>query len=203
MSASATDPALRRRLRFGTVGTGVVAAALSVAVVVDLDVLTGTSRRAVEATAGAYGTTPQVAFVTLLVGSLFPGGDGGTGVVAAVVRLSAGAAALATAIALGVPLVAVSGSAFPVALLVAFVAGLPLGLLALCGATVGTALAVRMGWRGATLLGTVGPVAGVVLVHAVPTGPVWTVSAGATFVGAAAVGGGWSVLAGDRARDQS
>jgi hypothetical protein len=205
------DPALRRRVRLGTVGLGVATATLCVAVVVDLGVLTTTTRRAVEATAVTYDTTPDVAFVTLhapllfgvltgAVGAVFvdspvSGGDGTGQVVAVVVHLCARAGVLATGIALGVPLAAVGGGALPLTLLVAFVAGLPLGVLGLCGATVGTALAARRGWRGATLLGAVGPIAGVLLAHAVPTGPVWTVSAGATFVGVAAVGGGWSLFA--------
>lgn len=211
MSLLATGGSVGRRLRLGIVGIGVAVAALSVAVVADPDVLTATTRRAVGATAAAYGTTPEVAFVTLhapllfgvvmgAVGSVFVGrvlsetavGDAGT--LGTVLRLSAEASVLATGVALGVPLIIVSGDAFPVTLLLAFVAGLPVGVLALCGAVVGGALATRTEWPGTTLLGTAGPVAGVVLAHAAPTGPVWTVSAGATFTALALVGGGWSAL---------
>jgi hypothetical protein len=81
----------------------------------------------------------------------------------------------------------------PLGLFLAFVAGLPLGVLALCGATVGTALEGARGWRSARLLGTLGPVAGLVVAHVAPTGPVWTAPAGATFVAAAFVGGGWTL----------
>jgi hypothetical protein len=217
MSAPPADAALRRRLRLGTVGLGVAVAALSVAVVSNLAVLTTTTRRAVEATAAAYDTTPEIVFVTLhaplvfgvlagavgsvYVGLLLPGG--GTRVpgesaadpdaVAAALRFYVRNGALATGVGLGVPL-AVVGNTLPATLVLAFVAGVPLGVLGLCGATVGTAVAGRTGWRAATLLGTVAPVVGVVLAHAAPTGPVWTASAGATFTGLAAVGGGWSML---------
>jgi hypothetical protein len=204
----------RRRLRLGTVGLGVAVAALSGAVMANLDVLTGTTRRAVEATAAAYGTTPEVAFVTVhaplvfgvlmgAVGSVYAGllppherTDTVQETLTASVRFYAEAGVIATAVALGVPLAVVTGSgtALPGTLALAFVAGLPLGVLALCGATVGTALARERGWRGATLLGSVAPLVGVVLAHVAPTGPVWTASAGATFTALAVVGGGWSMV---------
>jgi hypothetical protein len=213
------DATLRRRLRLGTVGLGVAVAALSGAVLTDLGVLTGTTRRAVEATASAYGTSPEIAFVTLhapllfgvltgAVGSVYVGllppshgVESGREALIAAVRFYAEAGVLATIAALGVPLAVVTGSGtdLPGTLALAFVAGLPLGVLALCGAVVGTALERQREWRGATLLGTVPPVVGVVLAHAAPTGPVWTASAGATFTALALVGGGWSVLGPDRA----
>lgn len=214
----ATDGGLRRRLQLGTIGLGVAVAGLSIAVTVNLDLLTGPTRRAVEATAAAYGTTPAVAFVTLhapllfgtlagavgslYVGLLLPGGTRPPASSAA--DPDALAAALrfyATTGALGVPLavVTVGGGAFPATLALAFVAGLPLGVLALCGATVGTALAGQRGWGPLVLLGTIPPVAGVVVAHAVPTGAVWTATAGATFTALALVGGGWSTLAAGRA----
>jgi hypothetical protein len=227
------DTALRRRLHLGTVGLGVLVAVLSGAVVVNLDVLTGTTRQAVEATATALGTTPAVAFVTLhaplvfgvvagavgpiYVGLLLPGGvgiasgrvgaDGDSAIdpasVAAAVRFHATSGAAATLVALGPPLVVVLGDGLPPAtLLVAFVAGLPLGVLALAGATVGTALAGRTGWRAATLLGTVAPAAGLLLAHTAPTGAVWTASAGATFTALALVGWGWSRLQRGRGTDR-
>jgi hypothetical protein len=203
-----------RRLRLGTVGLGVAVAALSGAVMANLDVLTGTTRRAVEATAVAYGTSPEIAFVTVhaplvfgvlmgAVGSVYvgllPPNEGVESVqeaLTASVRFYAEAGVLATAVALGVPLAVVTGSgaALPGTLALAFVAGLPLGVLALCGATVGTALARETGWRGAPLLGSVAPVVGIVLAHAAPTGPVWTASAGATFTALAVAGGGWSMV---------
>lgn len=157
MSTVPVDAALRRRLRLGTVGLGVAVAVLSVAVVSNLAVLTTTTRRAVEATAAAYGTTPEIVFVTLhaplvfgvvagAVGSLYVGlllSGGGTrvpsesaadaGRVAAALRFYVRNGALATGVGLGVPL-------------------------------------------------------------AVPTGLVWTASAGATFTGLAAVDGEWSML---------
>lgn len=218
MSSSPADAALRRRLRLGTVGLGVAVAALSGAVVTDLDVLTGTSRRAVEATAAAYGTTPAVAFVTLhaplvfgvlagavgsvYVGLLLPDGITTPGEttadpdsVAAAVRFYAASGAVATALALGPSLAVVVGSGpLPAGLFLAFVAGVPVGVLALCGATVGTALRAKTGVRSAALLGTAGPAVGVVLAHAAPTGPVWTVPAGTVFVAAALVGGGWTLV---------
>lgn len=211
--------ALRRRLRLGTVGLGVAVAALSGAVLMNLDVLTGTSRRAVEATAAVYGTAPDVVFVTLhaplvfgvlmgAFGSLFVGllppneeSDTAQAALTAAVRFYAEAGVLATVVALGVPLAVVTGSGtgLPGTLALAFVAGVPLGVLALCGATVGNVLARETEWRVATLLGTVAPVAGLLLAHAAPTGPVWTTSAGATFTALALVGGGWSFLGRDRA----
>ena len=214
MSRSPSD-AVRRRIRLGILGLGVAVAALSVAVVVEPAVLTGTTRRAVKATAAAYGTTPDVAFVTLhapllfgvlagAVGSVFAGvlGVSDRASLATDIRVAAEGGLLATGVALGVPVAVVvtgeAGGAVPLTLLVAFVAGLPLGVVALGGATVGAALAARTGWRGAGLLGTVGPAAGVVFAHVAPTGPVWTVSLGATFVGMAALGGGWSMLVRDR-----
>jgi hypothetical protein len=211
------DVTVRRRLRLGTVGLGVAVAALSGAVLTDLGVLTGTTRRAVEATAAAYDTSPEVAFVTLhapllfgvlmgAVGSVYvgllPPSDGAEGVretLTAAVRFYAEAGVLATVVALGVPLaiVTVSGTGLPGTLALAFVAGLPLGVLALCGATVGATLTRERGWRWPTLLGSVAPVVGIVLAHTAPTGPVWTASAGATFTALALVGGGWSVLGRD------
>jgi hypothetical protein len=110
------------------------------------------------------------------------------------VRFYARAGTVATGVALGVPLVVVAGDEVPVTLALAFAVGVPLGVLALCGATVGTALAGRTGRREAALLGTVAPVVGLVLAHAAPTGAVWTAPAGATFTAFAALGGGWSVL---------
>jgi hypothetical protein len=217
MSTLPADATRRRRLQVGTVGLGVAVAALSVVVVSTPDVLTATTRRAVEATAAAYDTTPGVAFVTLhaplvfgvlagavgsvYVGLLLPGGGtrapgesaADPASVAAALRFYARNGALATGVALGVPL-AVVDDTLPATLVLAFVAGVPLGVLGLCGATVGVAVAGRTGWRAAMLLGTVAPVVGIVLAHAVPTGPVWTASAGATFTGLAAVGGGWSLL---------
>ncbi|WP_318567714.1 hypothetical protein [Salinigranum marinum] len=222
MTSCPTDAALRRRLRLGTVGLGVAVAALSGAVVTNPDVLTATSRRAVEATATAYDTTPAVAFVTLhaplvfgvlagavgsvYVGLLLPSGVATSGEaaadpdsVAAAVRFYAATGAVATAFALGPPLAVVVGvGPLPAGLLLAFVAGLPVGVLALCGATVGTALRAKTGWRSAALLGTAGPVVGLVLAHAAPTGPVWTVTAGTVFVAAALVGGGWTLVRGPR-----
>jgi hypothetical protein len=211
------DATVRRRLRLGTVGLGVAVAALSGAVLGNLDVLTGTSRRAVEATAAAYGTTAEVAFVTLhapllfgvLMGAvgpvyvgLLPSDEGAETVqeeVTAAVRFYAEAGVLATVVALGVPLAVVTGSGtgLPGTLALAFVAGLPLGVLALCGATVGATLTRERGWRWPTLLGSVAPVVGIVLAHTAPTGPVWTASAGATFTALALVGGGWSFLGRD------
>jgi hypothetical protein len=211
------DASLRRRLQLGTVGLGVVVAALSTVAVSNLDVLTGTSRRAVEATAAAYGTTPAVAFVTLhspllfgvvagalgplYVGLLLPGGVGSPGEAAAdpgtlgrAIRFYATAGMAATVVALGVPLAVGGAGVLPLGLLLAFVTGLPLGVLALCGATVGTALEGARGWRSARLLGTLGPVAGLVLAHAAPTGPVWMITAGASFLAAALAGGGWTLV---------
>ncbi|WP_136600546.1 hypothetical protein [Salinigranum halophilum] len=211
------DVTLCRRLRLGTVGLGVAVAALSGAVLGNLGVLTGTSRRAVEATAAAYGTTAEVAFVTLhapllfgvLMGAvgpvyvgLLPSDEGAETVqeeVTAAVRFYAEAGVIATVVALGVPLAVVTGSGtgLPGTLALAFVAGLPLGVLALCGATVGATLTRERGWRWPTLLGSVAPVVGIVLAHTAPTGPVWTASAGATFTALALVGGGWSFLGRD------
>lgn len=90
-------------------------------------------------------------------------------------------------------------TALPAGLFLALVAGLPVGVLALCGATVGTALRAKTGWRSAALLGTAGPAVGLVLAHAAPTGPVRTGPAGAAFVTAALVGGGWTLVRGPRA----
>jgi hypothetical protein len=234
MSTTAADAALRRRVALGTVGLGVAAAALSVVVLASPGLLTPTSRRAVGATAAAFGTTPTVAFVAVhapllfgvlagavgaaYVGLLLPGGvgasasgDAGTpggaasaGVpdresLAAALRVHARAGAAATGVALGAPLaaaavgppLAAAGGPLPPALAAAFVAGLPLGVLALCGATVGTALAARTGLGSAALLGTVGPVAGLLVAHAAPTGPVWAATAGATALALGAVVGGW------------
>lgn len=210
--------ALRRRLRLVTIGLGVAVAALSGAVLVNLGILTGTSRRAVEATATAYGTTPDVVFVTvhaplvfgalmgavgsIYVGLLPPNEEHNTAqeALTAAVRFHAEAGVLATVVALGVPLAVVTGSGtgLPGTLALAFVAGLPLGVLALCGATVGNALARETGWRAATLLGTAAPAAGLLLAHVAPTGPVWTASAGATFTAFALIGGGWSFLGRER-----
>jgi hypothetical protein len=214
---SLPDAAIRRRLQAGTVSLGVAVAALSGAVLVNLGVLTGTTRRTVEATAAAYGTTPTVVFVTLhapLVLGLLMGAVGSVYVslfplpedaetpqeaLAPAVRFYAEAAILATAVGLGGPLavITVNGAEVSGTLALAFVAGLPLGMLALCGATVGNALAARTDKRFFTFAGTVAPAIGLLLVYTSPTGPVWTASAGATFTALALVGGCWSMLGRD------
>lgn len=211
---------LRRQLRLGTLCVGVAVAGLSLVIEFDPSILTAPTHRAVEATAAAYGTTPAVAFVTvhvpllfgvvvstvgsLYVGLLLPGGGGRVptesaavpGALRAAVRFYGETGVGATAVALGIPLgvVTATNGGLPAGLALAFVAGLPIGMVALCGATVGTALAGATGHRAATLLGTVAPVVGLVLAHVAPTGPVWTATAGATFTGLALLGGGWSVL---------
>jgi hypothetical protein len=217
---SLSHATIRRRLQVGTVGLGVAVAALSGAVLVDLGVLTGTTRSAVEATAAAYGTSSDVVFVTLhapLVLGLLMGAVGSVYVsffplradadtvqeaLGPAVQFYAEAAILATVVGLGVPMAVVTGRGAEVSgtLALAFVAGLPLGVLALCGATVGNALAAWTDRRLFTLLGTVAPAVGIVLAYTAPTGPVWTASAGATFTALALLGGGWSMLGRDRAQ---
>lgn len=216
--ASLAHAVVRRRLQLGTVCIGVAVAALSGAVLVNLDVLTGTTRSVVEATAAVYDTTTDIVFVTLhapLVFGLLMGAVGSVYVsffplpedantaqeaLAPAVRFYAEAAILATVVGLGVPLAVVTGDGaeVPGTLALAFVAGLPLGVLALCGATVGNALAARTDRRFFTVLGTVAPAVGLFLVYTSPTGPVWAASAGATFTALALVGGGWSMLGRDR-----
>lgn len=211
-STGSLPPASRARLWI--LGLGVAVAVLSWVVSVETGVLTGTSRRAVEATAGVYGTTPTVAFLTLhapllfgvvmgvvgtrlggvllAVGASSNSADGGTSLGAAL-RVAVENGLLATVVALGIPLILLTDG-LPATLAFTFVAGLPLGVLALGGATAGTALAAERGWQGPALLGTVAPVVGLLLAHAAPTGPVWTASLGATFTSLALLGGGWSLL---------